>query len=64
MKEYLQKERPTKNVKKEYVEQIGFYNTKKEMEREMAKHRRDLLTQVANIYKKEKSDFYQKYRLF
>ena len=34
------------------------------MEREMRGHRRDLLTKVAHLYKQEKDEFYQKYRLF
>ena len=30
----------------------------------MGKHRRELLGKVANLYKQEKQEFYQKYRLF
>ena len=30
----------------------------------MGKHRRQVLKQVANIYKQEKEEFHQKYRLF
>ena len=46
------------------MEAVGFYNTKKELDREMGKHRRELLTKVAQLYKQEREEFYQKYRLF
>ena len=64
LKKYLVKEKPTKNLKRENAENVGFFKTKKEIELEMNKHRRDVLNQVAKIYKHEKEEFQQKYRLF
>lgn len=64
MRKYIEKEKPKKNLKRENAENVGFYKTKKDLELEMNKHRRDVLKQVAVIYKQEKSEFHQKYRLF
>lgn len=43
---------------------MGFYKTKKELDLEMGKHRRELLQKVAVLYKQEREEFYQKYRIF
>ena len=64
MKDYLKKERQRKNAKQENMETEGFYKTKKEMELEMGKHKRQVLQKVASLYKNEKEEFYQKYRTF
>ena len=64
LKEYLKRERPLKNLKRENAENVGFYKTKKDLEIEMSKHRREVLQKVAVLYKQEKSEFIQKYRLF
>ena len=53
LKDYMKKERPQKNCKRENIDIAGFYKTKKEMDREMGKNRRDILSKVANIYKQE-----------
>ena len=37
---------------------------KKELDREAGKHRRELLANVGDVYRKEKEEFYQKYRYF
>jgi SAM-dependent MidA family methyltransferase len=34
------------------------------MDHEMGKHRRQFLSQVAQLYQTEKEEFYQKYRIF
>lgn len=60
----MKKERPQKNCKRENIDIAGFYKTKKEMDRELGKNRRDILSKVANIYKQEQEEFYQKYRIF
>lgn len=51
-------------MKQENIEAVGFYKTKKELGREMGRHRRELLGKVAVLYKQEREDFYQKYRIF
>lgn len=61
---YLSKERPRKNLKKENTLNVCYYKTKKDLDHEMKKHRRDVLKKVAELYKKEKEEFHQKYRLF
>ena len=58
LKEYLKGEPKCRNLKKEHIENVGFYNTKKEMDREMSKHRRQFLSQVAHLYQQEKEEFY------
>ena len=51
LRKYLVNEKPRKNLKRENAENVGFYKTKKDLEQEMNKHRRDVLKQVATIYK-------------
>ena len=57
-------DREIRNLRKEHVQNVGFFNTQKDLQREMGKHRRELLSKVAQVYKAEKSEFYQKYRIF
>lgn len=40
------------------------FNQQREVEREMMRHRREVLTKVAKVFQQEKSEFYQKYRIF
>ena len=46
------------------METVGFYKDKKEIEQEMRKHRRQVLGKIATVYKNEKEEFFQKYRIF
>ena len=42
-----------KDMKKMNKETAGLYGIKKEMQIEMGKHRRELLSKVASLYKQE-----------
>ena len=64
LQKYLQQEANRKNLKQENIQTMGFYKTKKELDLEMGKHRRELLQKVAVLYKQEREEFYQKYRIF
>ena len=64
LKKYLKKQENARNIKQEHIDQVGFYSTKKELDREMGKHRREVLSRVAYLYQQEKEEFYQKYRVF
>ena len=57
LKDFLSKEKKVKNMKKEHVQTVGFYNTAKAMEREMGKNRRYVLSKVAKLYQQEKEEF-------
>jgi len=50
LREYLKGEPKCRNLKKEHIENVGFYNTRKELDRETGKHRRQFLSHVAHLY--------------
>ena len=64
LKEYLRTEQEKKDVKKINKKAAAVYDTQKVLAVEMNKHRRELLSTVATLYKKEKEEFNQKYRHF
>lgn len=64
LKEYLKEEKNRPNLRLQHRQNVGFYSTNREMQIEMGKHRRNLLAKVATLYKKEKEEFYEKYRYF
>ena len=64
LKDFMSKEKKAKNMKKEHIKTVGYYNTKREVDRELGKNRRDLLSKVAVMYKAEKEEFLQKFRIF
>ena len=51
-------------MKKINMETQGKYKLQKDTDLETQFHRRKVLKTVANAYKTEKEDFYQKYRVF
>lgn len=51
-------------MKKENTQNAAFYKTKREIELEVSKHRREVLKKSADIYKHEKEELYMKFRLF
>ena len=62
--EFLRNQEVPKDIKKVNRKIAAVYAAAKEIKIETGKNRRELLCKVAAIYKKEKDDFYGKYRYF
>ena len=54
LKAFIKKTEAQVDLKKINKEAAAVYSTKKEIQLEMGKHRRELLGKVANLYKHEK----------
>lgn len=53
LKDYMRQDGEKEDMMKVNKETAGIYSTKKEIQIEMGKHRRELLQKVASLYKQE-----------